>query len=67
MNEMIVWDGKTGHVEASTLGLNPGEWPRKLTVGNLQLHRKEQIIEDGVILAWFYKISDGRIVLVYND
>jgi hypothetical protein len=60
-------------VEASTIGLRPGEWPQSLDVtknfGNgMPLSRGEPEMRDGELMAVNYRQVGGLICLrVFND
>jgi hypothetical protein len=73
----VAWDGGgavihwnengAGFVEASDLGLEPGIFPRELTVGGVRLQRSGAVVQAGDVKVVNYFTEDGRYVQVYND
>lgn len=65
-------DPMHGSVDASDLGLAPGDFPRKLTVevpgrGEVTLRRAGMIIRRGEAVGYEYEADDGFELVVHND
>lgn len=66
MEHQVVGGGDA--VEASTLGLPPGQWPEQLQWMGQVLRRDRFVRERGELKAVIYSAADGRTRLaVYND
>jgi len=53
-------------IDASDLGLKPGEWPRTLTVEGHAYTRDQRVINHDEFAGYVY-ISDEGTVTVFND
>lgn len=74
--EEFTWSGRTGSVEASDMGLRPGQVPAGF---NVRSHRtgvvkgffydRQETDGDGEPLGWVYRTVDGSdlSVIVHND
>lgn len=53
-------------MEASQLGLAPGEWPDNFMHDSVRFFRERDVLNDGELIAAVY-CGDGREIEVLND
>lgn len=70
---MIIFeDSMHGSVDASDLGLKPGDFPKQIEVdipgrGKITLSKAGGVFRRANLVAWEYEAADGFCLTVHND
>lgn len=60
-------DGSNFTTEASSLGLQPGEWPPFVDIDGTHFGFASEDVRGGELLGVRYRSQDGKVALIIND